>query len=189
MRRNRDERRTDLDPPLPGPAPRACAWPDCDRVGEFRAPRSRDSLRDYQWLCLEHVRAFNREWDYFKDMSAGEIDRHRREDTVWHRPTWRCSVKGFGPYIHDPLGILGEHVDLDTGPSDAAMRRFEPRTERMLQRLGLDGRAELADVKQRYKVLAKRHHPDLHGGDRAAEERLKLINEAYTYLLHCGELA
>ena len=34
-------------------------------------------------------------------------------------------------------------------------------------------------VKTRYKELAKRHHPDANGGDKAAEERLKTINIAY----------
>ena len=53
----------------------------------------------------------------------------------------------------------------------------------MLERLELAGQVTLAELKRRYKQLAKKHHPDLHGGDKAAEERLKLINEAYTYLL------
>jgi curved DNA-binding protein CbpA len=30
--------------------------------------------------------------------------------------------------------------------------------------------------------LVKRFHPDANGGDRDAEERLKLINDAYTTL-------
>jgi DnaJ-domain-containing protein 1 len=190
MRQRRDERRPDLDPPTASAAPRPCAWPGCDAEGEYRAPRSRDALRDYQWLCLAHIREFNRQWDYFQGMSEREIDRHRREDTVWHRPTWRYSVRGLGPEIHDPLGILGELGPDATCEREAPpRRRYESKTERMLERLGLDGRAALDDVKRRYKILAKRHHPDLRGGDRAAEERLKLINEAYTYLLHCGELA
>ena len=40
----------------------------------------------------------------------------------------------------------------------------------------------LDEVKTRYKELAKRHHPDANGGDRAAEERLKTINLAYAAL-------
>ena len=40
----------------------------------------------------------------------------------------------------------------------------------------------LADVKTRYKELVKRHHPDANGGDKAAEERFKLITQAYTVL-------
>ena len=38
------------------------------------------------------------------------------------------------------------------------------------------------DVKARYIELVKRFHPDTNGGDKTAEERLKLINEAYTTL-------
>ena len=45
--------------------------------------------------------------------------------------------------------------------------------------LGLAWPTTLDAVKTRYKELAKRHHPDANGGDRAAEERLKTINLAY----------
>jgi curved DNA-binding protein CbpA len=31
-------------------------------------------------------------------------------------------------------------------------------------------------------VLVKLHHPDAHGGDKEAEEKLKIINQAYTTL-------
>jgi hypothetical protein len=37
-------------------------------------------------------------------------------------------------------------------------------------------------IKAQYKGLAKRLHPDANGGDKAAEERLKLINQAYSAL-------
>ena len=39
-----------------------------------------------------------------------------------------------------------------------------------------------SSLKARYKVLVKMHHPDAHGGDKAAEEKLKIINQAYTTL-------
>ena len=39
-------------------------------------------------------------------------------------------------------------------------------------------------LKARYKELAKRHHPDANGGDKASEERLKLINLAYAAIRH-----
>ena len=45
--------------------------------------------------------------------------------------------------------------------------------------LGLDWPVSLDVLKTRYKELAKRHHPDANGGDRASEERLKTINLAY----------
>jgi curved DNA-binding protein CbpA len=37
-------------------------------------------------------------------------------------------------------------------------------------------------VKARYHALVKQHHPDAHGGDKAAEEKLKIINQAYATL-------
>ena len=188
MRQRRDERRPDLDPPPLQPAAvRPCAWPGCTAEGAFRAPRSRSELRAYQWLCLEHIRAFNQSWDFFRGMSTDDIERHRRADVTWHRPTWRngAPVQSFSFTLHDPLGLFGDETPDPSPPP----RRLATKTEEMLKRLGLDARAELADVKRRYKSLVKRHHPDLHGGDRRAEERLKLINEAYTYLLHCGAFA
>ena len=54
-----------------------------------------------------------------------------------------------------------------------------PELREPLKTLGLSLPTALDAVKTRYKELAKRHHPDANGGDRAAEERLKTINLAY----------
>jgi DnaJ-class molecular chaperone len=53
----------------------------------------------------------------------------------------------------------------------------------MMAVLDLEAGFTLEELKRRYKTLAKRHHPDLHNGCRIAEERLKQINEAYTFLV------
>ena len=37
-------------------------------------------------------------------------------------------------------------------------------------------------LKARYKALVKLHHPDAHGGDKVAEEKLKIVNQAYATL-------
>ena len=76
---------------------------------------------------------------------------------------------------------LFELFDEDERPRPP--QRPRSKAEEMMERLGLEGGFTLAELKRRYKPLAKKHHPDLHGGDQAAEERLKPINEAYTYLL------
>ena len=48
----------------------------------------------------------------------------------------------------------------------------------------LDERASLQDVKQAYRKLARRWHPDRAGGGHRseAEERMKTLNEAYALL-------
>ena len=37
-----------------------CNYPDCNLKGEYRAPRGYNSLNDYQWFCLEHIKEFNK---------------------------------------------------------------------------------------------------------------------------------
>jgi DnaJ-class molecular chaperone len=44
--------------------------------------------------------------------------------------------------------------------------------------LGLDKKASAADIKRAYRKLARKHHPDLNPGDKAAEAKFKEINEA-----------
>src|ERR1700753_1744155 len=44
--------------------------------------------------------------------------------------------------------------------------------------LGLDRSADEAAIKAAYRKLAKRHHPDLHPGDKKAAERFQELNNA-----------
>jgi hypothetical protein len=184
-KRNREHERRDalrLKGVGGGMPRRCCAWPGCDSEGNYRAPRSRDRLREFQWLCLEHVREFNRTWDFFAGMNQSEIDGHRRDDVTWHRPTWRYGTAfGSADRWRDVFGLFGEEARGRAGPRRPARPRSK--AEEMMARLELADGFTLVELKRRYKRLAKQHHPDLHGGDKAAEERLKLINEAYTYLV------
>jgi hypothetical protein len=157
--------------------------PDCTAAGEYRAPKSRLALNQYFWFCLEHVRAYNASWDFYKGMSPGQIEQQLRADISGQRPTW-------------PLGHIGAHARIDeamlrdplhilaTGQAAPRSARQETPADlrEPLATLGLDWPLTLDVLKARYKALAKRHHPDANGGDRAAEERLKTINLAYAAL-------
>ena len=138
-------------------------------------------------MALDHVRDYNKNWDYFSGLDEGEIEAIRRQDAVWHRPSWplggrteaeilKAAQNGFA----DPMDILGQGAKHEPAPPKT------PRDE-ALATLGLDRDASPATRKARYKELVKRHHPDANGGSKAAEERLKTINEAYTYLLNCDD--
>lgn len=48
--------------------------------------------------------------------------------------------------------------------------------------LGLKNGASQKDIKQAYRKLARKHHPDVNPGDKSAEERFKEINRAYEVL-------
>ena len=48
--------------------------------------------------------------------------------------------------------------------------------------LGLRRKASASDIKKAYRKLAREYHPDVNGGDAAAEQKFKEINEAYAVL-------
>ena len=149
----------------------------------------RFQLDKYRWFCLDHVREYNRGWDFYKGMSESQIEGALRQDTGWQRPTWplgRLGGNRLNPEIlRDPFSILSEH-----GPGAAPRKpapepaKPPPELRAALDLLDLGWPVDSQALKARYKELAKRYHPDTNHGDRSAEERLKDINRAYSLLRH-----
>ena len=48
--------------------------------------------------------------------------------------------------------------------------------------LGVSRNATERDIKQAYRKLARKHHPDVNAGDKSAEAKFKQVNEAYEVL-------
>lgn len=178
----------DEDPNL---AARACDHPDCDGEGRYPAPSSRERLRHYHWFCLDHVRAYNAAWDFFAGMGAEEIDRFRHADLTWHRPTWRIgpgsSFNGTfaGEGVHDAFALFnrsqaGEKERFHGG---VAVTRIARGDREALSVMDLDPSVTVKDIKRRFKELAKRFHPDANGGDKSTEDKLKVVIQAYRFLL------
>lgn len=183
----------------PARVARVCDHPDCAAEGGFRAPKSPSDLDAHYWFCLDHVRAYNAAWNYFEGMSQGEIERFQKSATTWHRPTWPFTgvsrgdgARRFAPRrdffagFRDDIGVLwGDGAD-GASDDDGARKRAMPEERRALAELNLDSDADLQQIKDRYKELVKKFHPDANGGSRRAEERLKAVNRAYGYLLSSG---
>ena len=170
------------DPDAPG---QACDAPGCDGAGHYRAPKSRQSLREYWWFCLDHVRLYNSGWDYYRGMSPGEIEAEIRSDTSWQRPTWPLGSLGGAiledERVLDPLKLLAEGK-LKRGRRGEETNRPPAELREPLSHLSLSWPLTLDQLKSRYKELAKKLHPDANGGDREAEDKLKTINAAYATL-------
>jgi DnaJ-domain-containing protein 1 len=95
-----------------------------------------------------------------------------------------------GLHAADPFDILREFGAPRTGAAHSgaeAERRTVLNAERKaLHALGLEDGASGPEIKARFKELVKRHHPDANGGDRASEDKLREIIEAYNYLKKTG---
>ena len=163
--------------PTPRPQPRLCMADGCAAPGEYRAPKSRDRLNDYYWFCLDHVRLYNAGWDYCKGLDPDAIERELRMDATWRRPSWPL---GLGD-IHDPLGLLGGEGHRERRSQDHRMPSASPEA-RALAVLQLPIGSTYEEVRVRYKALVKQLHPDATGGNRDAEDQLKVVNQAYSTL-------
>ena len=176
-----------------------CEWPGCCGAATHRAPKGRNRENEYWRFCLDHVREYNHSYNFFAGMSTDDIARYQREAVVGHRPTWKMGMNGgrptgrshaarFGPGgPDDPFGLFGEAARSDR----EHLRRRETHVIRNAERkaletLGLEGAATTAEIKMRFKMLVKRHHPDANGGDRSTEDRLREIIAAYNYLKSVG---
>jgi hypothetical protein len=172
--------RFDLDSDAP-PLARACDHPGCAGAGDYRAPRSREDLTNYYWFCLDHVRAYNASWNYYAGMNEAELEAEWRKDMVGQRPSWKFGHRvawRFGDGVKD-FGLF----DFEQEVPNAKPRARPPTPqEAALETFDLTLPLSLGALKARYKELVKLHHPDAHGGDKAAEERLKIINQAYATL-------
>jgi len=171
---------------------RQCAAPGCGEPGEYRAPGARassfDGPGDWRWLCLDHVREFNSDYNYFDGMSAEEISAAQNPYGGWERETRAFGTAGGSPpprwadFI-DPLDAIGARFQVGPG----ARRRKDGRElseadRRRLGVLGLDLDADRRDLRKRYAELVRRYHPDRNGGDRSHEKALQAVIEAYTAL-------
>lgn len=173
--------------PRPDPVGPRCDHPGCENAGEHRAPKGR--LREGQFFCfcLDHVRAYNQSYNYFKGMSDDDVASFQKEAIIGHRPTWTMGARqgdqGFaqGATSADPLHGF-RRARRRTGAPPPPSSRIGIAARRALAVLGLDESVDAQTIRARYKELVKRLHPDANGGDRSQEEKLREIIHAYKQL-------
>ena len=170
-----------------------CDWPSCTREATHRAPKGRNREREYWRYCLDHVREYNHSYNFFAGMSDDAVARYQKDALTGHLPTWKIGMIGgkgraktsprrpFAEFSDDPFDILGEFAGAERR-AEAERRAASNPVRKALHTLGLEEGATGQEVKARFKELVKRHHPDANGGDRASEDRLRAIIEAYNYL-------
>ena len=177
----------------------ACEWQGCKEPGLYPAPKGRGQEGQYHRFCLDHVRQYNKGYNYFSGLPDEEVVKHQKDDTTGHRPTWFIGVNSWsrnrgprngpraGGFTHrftayDPFGLFADRA-AKTGAAERPLRRAE---RKCLRQLNLEDTATKADIKTRFKELVKRLHPDSNHGDRTSEDKLREVIQAYNYLRQAG---
>jgi len=137
-----------------------CEWEGCAEKGDHPAPKFRDSS-ERLWFCQEHAGEYNRSWDYFSGMTKEEAAEAAQKEENFARgfreaKTWQ----------YTEIGLTKEERE----------RRLS------LEVLNLSEGATAVEIKEAFRNLAKKHHPDTNLGDEAAEERFKSVCAAYEIL-------
>lgn len=176
-----------------------CQWDGCERAGLYRAPVGRQREGEYFRFCVDHVRQYNKSYNYFSGLADSEISRLQKEALTGHRPTWKMGTSrtaaaaapdlaglrsgsaGYYRRIRDPFDLFP-----GDGAAPERVRRPRPLEGKALETLGLPPNATGAEIRTRYKELVKRHHPDLNGGNRDSEDRFRDVIQAYRLLRQAG---
>ena len=160
-----------------------CEAANCPEEGVFPAPRTRQALRDYRWFCLDHVREYNKRWNYFSGMEGAALEQAIRAASTWERPSWKFGSSGKAAPSPDDFDDMFGFFDDEPDAKTASRLGNMDKEERAAWALfGIDPTDDSAILKKRYNQLVKIHHPDRHQGDSKAEEKLKEINLAYSLL-------
>ncbi len=154
-------------------APR-CQWDGCAEAGTHRAPVGRMREGEYFRFCFDHVREYNKGFNYFSGLADSEIARFQKEALTGHRPTWSMGVNaaarsspdiaqqrsgraGYYNRMRDPYNLFGDR--------DAARRHLAD-AQRVADDGGRDVGIDRVDAiagRPRVGVAARARHIALAG--------------------------
>lgn len=167
-----------------------CDVPNCPGDGIHRAPKTR-ALDEYYNFCIDHVREYNNNWNYFEGMSQQDVEQHMYSTMTWDRPTWASTIAGMGmnpdglrARVYEGIRVDGFSMGGDYQEENSRQDNYEPTIPQpeidALATLDLAPPVTWDCIRRQYKKLVKKHHPDISGDEEG--EKIKQINLAYSIL-------
>ena len=161
-----------------------CDWKNCNEIGEYKAPIEKDNSKKFKLLCLEHVKEFNKNWNYFSGMNDQQVINFLKSDMIWHKPTQSFSSSdNFFKVLWN--NTLKDELDTNKFKSEYNHMRqfkFDHKDIKAFSILGVSIGIKWSKIQDKFKILVKKFHPDMNSGNKKYEEKLKLITLAYTQL-------
>jgi hypothetical protein len=156
-----------------------CDKPGCAKAGTCRAPKSRD-LKDYWFFCQEHAAEYNKNWNYYADMSPEEIE------ADWERQTFGEPLKDAKSSNTDATDYAKFINDFITGRSKfdkmPAKSKLPTNVTSALKVFELGISATWREISTKYRALAKKYHPDTATDKQNAATEFARISAAYDIL-------
>ena len=161
-----------------------CEWVNCKEIGKFKAPLEKDNSKNYKWLCKEHIKFFNKNWNYFEGMSQKEIENFLKSDLTWHRPTQKFGSSDnffnilWNNALSDKFNLFQEEKIF----SNLKDRKLSETDKDAFKNMGLEFNADWSSIQKKFKTLVKKFHPDRNSGNKQFEDKLKKVTIAYSHL-------
>ena len=173
-----------------------CQWENCNLPAKHRAPVGRGQEGQYLNFCLTHVREYNKNYNYFEGMNQSDLSKFQKESMLGNRPTWKLGVDNkeqLGNFSAEEILKRLKADRINSNRNQDNIRQKNQRRQKIgnaakkaLYVLGLETNSSSDEIKNKYKLLVKRHHPDLKGGKESTDEKLIEIIKSYRYLKSIG---
>jgi len=161
-----------------------CDWNNCSKEGRYKAPKEKDNSKNYRLLCLEHVKEFNKNWNYFSGMNDEQVIEFLRSDITWHKPTqsFSSSDNFFKVLWNNALKDEMNKSQFNDEFNHMNKFKFSNNDIKAFGILGISVGLKWEKIQKKFKKLVKKFHPDMNAGNKKFEDKLKVITLAYTQL-------
>ena len=132
-----------------------CEFLNCKEEGIYPAPRSRKDITNYKYYCIEHIRDFNKSWNFFEGLTEEQFENEIRKSTTWDRPSWKFGTSNFNKKVNDTFNFFNDIED-----KNLSKKKINSKLSSSWKLLELNPTANIEEVKKQYKLLAKKWHPD-----------------------------
>lgn len=140
---------------------RLCDFHACSEKADHPAPKAPNSNVKW-WFCQQHAAEYNKNWNFFEGLSAQEAKNLEQEELEMGKGYTQANTYSWGG---------AEDGDGLTGLEREAFEILE-----------LEATASAGEIKARYRIMAKRYHPDHNQDDELAEEMFQKVRAAYEAL-------
>ena len=160
-----------------------CDWDNCNEIGAYKAPVEKDNSKKYRLLCLNHIKIFNKNWNYFENMNDQEIEFFVKSDLTWHKSTKTFgSSENFFNILWN--NALEDKLNIFKSSNFKEFKKTKlSNTDRdAFDILDLKYDTKWEEIHKKFKILVKKYHPDKNQGNKKFEDKLKKITLAYSQL-------